>query len=133
MSASINKVMVIGRLGKEPEMRYTATGKPVTSFSVATDETWTDAAGVAQKKTTWFTVTTWGKLAENCNQYLHKGREVYVEGRMEPVHTWQVEGVEHVSKNLDITANTVKFLGNKPDGAGSEAPAEEAEEEQIPF
>jgi len=131
---SFNQITLLGRLGKDPECRYTPTGKAVTSFSVATDENWTSADGTKNKKTTWFTVTAWGKLGEICTEYLKKGREVLVVGRMEPVHTWMVEGAEHVSKNLDVTASNVKFVGNRPEGAPTEASAEEAtEEEQIPF
>src|SRR5947208_8077607 len=88
MAKDLNKVMVIGRLGKDPEMRYTAGGSPVTTFSVAAGRQWKDGAGETREETEWFNVVTWNKLAEICNEHLHKGSRVYIEGRLQ-THQWQ--------------------------------------------
>lgn len=116
---SVNKMMVIGNLGSEPEMKFTPNGKPVTSFSVATnrrfkvDDDW-------REETEWFTVVAWGKLAEQCNQFLTKGRLVYVDGRLR-THTWEgQDGVKH-SRN-EIVADKVVFLDktDKPEAQTAE-------------
>ena len=135
------KVIIIGRLGQDPEMRYTPSGQPVTTFSVATDYRWTDQEGQQQKRTTWFRVTAWRKLAETCNQFLSKGRQVYVEGQMRPdpatggPRTWTGnDGV--VRASYEVTAFTVKFLGGRGE-AGAPAAAEEegpeGQEADLPF
>ena len=121
-------VTVIGHLGRDPEMRYTSGGVPVTNFSVATSRKWTDAAGAAQERTTWFKVSAWRKLAETCNQYLHKGQLVMVEGEID-ASAWT--GQDGTAKaTLELTARTVKFL-SKSGEAQQEAAAED--ENQIPF
>ncbi len=79
----VNKVMLIGRLGRDPEMRYTGSGSPVCNFSLATDESYTDKSGQRQKKTEWHNIVAWGKLAENCAKLLSKGSLCYVEGRLQ--------------------------------------------------
>ena len=120
-------VTVIGYLGRDPEMRYTSSGVPVTNFSVATSRKWTDAAGAAQEKTTWFKVSAWRKLAETCNQYLHKGSLVMVEGEID-ASAWT--GQDGAAKaTLELTARTVKFLSKS--GEAQEAAAED--ENEIPF
>ena len=78
----MNKIIVIGNLGRDPEMRYTASGQSVTSFSVASNRKYTTAAGESREETEWFNVSAWGKLGETCNQFLTKGQQVYVEGRL---------------------------------------------------
>ena len=83
MAGSINKVILIGRLGKDPEMRFTPSGKAVTNFTLATNENWTDQSGERQERTEWHRIVTWGKLAENCAKLLSKGKQVYVEGRLQ--------------------------------------------------
>jgi len=83
------KTILIGRLGADPEMRYTPDGTPVTNFSVATDRTWTDSAGQKQQRTTWYGVTAWQRLAETCHQYLAKGRLVMVEGEVQQPKPYQ--------------------------------------------
>jgi single-strand DNA-binding protein len=133
------KVIIVGRLGRDPEMRYTPSGQPVTTFSVATDFTWIDQEGQQQQRTTWFRVNAWRKLAETCNQYLVKGQQVLVEGRMNPdpetggPRVWTGnDGVARAS--YELTAATVKFLA-KPRGATAdyeESPVIE-EPEEIPF
>ena len=121
-------VTVIGHLGRDPEMRYTSSGVAVTNFSVATSRKWTDAAGTQQERTTWFKISAWRKLAEVCNQYLHKGQLVMVEGEID-ASAWT--GQDGTAKaTLELTARTVKFLSK-----GGEAQQEAAAEDEnvIPF
>ena len=133
------KLILIGRLGRDPEMRYTQDGTPVTSFSVATDRRWTDKSGQQQQRTTWFRVSAWRKLAETCNQYLSKGKQVMVEGELsEPKPYQKRDGTYGAS--LDVTAYTVKFLGSREDSAGPAVTDDEGaaggvaiEDEEIPF
>jgi single-strand DNA-binding protein len=135
-SSSLNKIMIIGNLGKEPEMRFTPGGNPVTSFSVATNRVYNTSEGERKEETEWFTVVTWNKLAENCNQYLTKGQRVYAEGRLH-TRSWDgQDGQKHT--RVEIIANNVIFLDKK--GTGT-APAEkldenesgEIEPQDIPF
>jgi len=93
MSRGLNKVMVIGDVGRDPEMRYTPGGKPVTSFSVAATRRWINSEGEPCTDTEWFNVVAWGSLAEICKQRLHKGRQVYVEGRLQ-TRSWEDRGGE---------------------------------------
>lgn len=129
------KVIIAGNLGGDPELRYTPQGTPVANFSVATNESWTDQSGQQQERTTWFRVTAWRRLAETCSQYLTKGRQVLVEGRMNPdpqtgaPRIWTGnDGVARAS--YEITALTVKFLGGRGMAAEGGVPMEE---EEIPF
>jgi single-strand DNA-binding protein len=129
------KVIIAGNLGGDPELRYTPQGTPVANFSVATNESWTDQSGQQQERTTWFRVTAWRRLAETCSQYLTKGRQVLVEGRMNPdpqtgaPRIWTGnDGVARAS--YEITALTVKFLGGRGMAAEEGVPTEE---EEIPF
>ena len=111
----LNKVMIIGNLGKAPEMRYLPSGKAVTEFSVATSRSWTKD-DEKREETEWFNVVCWAKLAEICAQYLDKGRQVYVEGHME-TRSWDGEcGKKHY--RTELVADTVKFLGGNKDGGG---------------
>lgn len=116
---SLNKVQIIGRLGKDPEIRYTQGGQAVASFSVATDSKWTNKAGEKQEKTEWHRVKAWGKLGELAGEYLAKGRQVYVEGRLETSEYTDKEGVKKYS--TEIVANDIQFLDSK--GAGAEGGA----------
>ncbi|MCS7087830.1 MAG: single-stranded DNA-binding protein [Thermoflexales bacterium] len=124
-------ITIVGRLGRDPEMRYLPSGDPVTTFSVATDRVWTDRNGQRQRETTWFRVNVFGKSAETVNQYLSKGKMVLVEGRLvaDPktggprVYTRQ-DGT--VAASFEIIANTVRFLSPREEGA---AGAEESPEE----
>ncbi len=129
------KTVVVGHLGRDPEMRYTPTGVPVTSFSVATTRRWTNANGEQQEKTTWFRVTCWRKLAELTAQYLQKGRLVLVEGEIDASAWTDRDGTPRAS--LELTATNVRFLGGRGE-AGEGVPAAPAEEipiteEDIPF
>ena len=106
--ASLNEVMIIGNVGGEPEMRFSADGKSVTSFRVATNRLYTTPEGEHKKETEWFTVVAWGKLAEQCNQLLSKGRLVYAEGRLR-TRTWDDQsGQRHY--RTEIIAERVSFL-----------------------
>ena len=109
------KVVIVGHLGKDPEMRYTAGGAPVVNFPVATNRRWTDNEGNSQEETTWFRVSVWGRQAETCNQYLEKGRLVLVEGE---IRTRQYDDPQGVTRySWDLNANSVKFLGGPGDRA----------------
>lgn len=132
------KTVIVGHLGRDPELRYTPSGSPVCSFTVATNRGWTSTDGTRQEKTTWFRVTTWNKLAELCNQYLSKGRLVLAEGDIEASAWTSQEGEARAS--LELTARNVRFLGGRdmlgsvPDGRGlEEAGAPTIDEEEIPF
>ena len=134
--ASLNKVMIIGNLGSEPEMRFTPNGRPVTSFSVATNRVYTTAEGERKEETEWFAVVTWGNLAEQCNQFLTKGRLVYVEGRLRTRNWESQDGQKHY--RTEIIAIRVPFLGRQavaplPEEGVAEGGMDEFEPEDIPF
>lgn len=113
----LNKCTIIGNLGRDPEMRYTPNGNPVTEFSVATSRTYNSKDGERVEETEWFNVVTWARLAETCAQYLAKGRQVYVEGRMN-TRSWDGEcGKKHY--RTELVAETVKFLGGRDAGEQS--------------
>ena len=133
---SVNKMIVIGNLGSEPEMRFTPNGRPVTSFSVATNWRYTTADGERREETEWFTVVCWGRLAEQCNQFLTKGRLVYVDGRLR-THTWEGQDGQRRSRN-EIVADRVSFLDRQaaaplPGEKVEEGGIDELEPEDIPF
>lgn len=113
-----SKTIVVGHLGRDPELRYTSGGQPVCSFAVATTRTWTDQSGEHQEKTTWFRVTAWGKLGELCNQYLAKGRLVLVEGEVD-ASAWMPQEGNEPRASLELTARNVRFLGGKGGESGS--------------
>ena len=112
----LNKVMAIGNLGADPEMRYTANGTAVTNFSMATSRRWTDRDGAAHEETEWIRVVTWDKLAEVCAQYLTKGRQCYVEGRLQ-TRSWETPDGQ-TRYMTEVIAQEVKFLGggNRAEG-----------------
>jgi single-strand DNA-binding protein len=125
------KTEIIGHLGKDPAMKYTPNGKTVTRMSVAANRHWTGADGQKQEETTWFVVEAWGRRAEVCNQYLHKGSKVFVEGRLKPdrntgrPRVW--EGNDGVHRaDFELVAQNVIFLDSKGAGGG-------AEEDDIPY
>ena len=107
----MNKIIVIGHLGRDPEMRYTPNGQAVTSFSVASSRRYTTSGGEQRDETEWFNVSAWGKLGETCNQYLTKGQQVYIEGRMSSRTYEGRDGTTRVS--LDVFLNDVQFLGGR--------------------
>jgi single-strand DNA-binding protein len=112
--AGVNKAILIGNLGRDPELRYTQSGQAVVNFSIATSENWTDKNGEKQERTEWHRVVVWGKTGENCAQYLSKGRTVYVEGRIQTREWEDREGQKRTT--TEINAQTVTFLGSA--GAG---------------
>lgn len=113
MSRGLNKVMVIGNLGRDPEMRYTPSGKPVTTFSLATSRNWNSADGEHHTDTEWFNVVCWGNLAEICKSHLSKGQQVYIEGRLQTRRWEDTEGTKHCS--VEIVANEMMVLGDRKD------------------
>lgn len=133
------KTVVVGHLGQDPQMRYTPTGVPVTSFSVATSRRWANANGEQQEKTTWFRVTCWRKLAELTAQYLQKGRMVLVEGDIDAQAFTDKQG--NVRASLELTATNIKFLGGRGEGGeggavsmpGAPAEGFPTHEDDIPF
>lgn len=112
--AGVNKVIIVGRLGQDPEMKAVGQGTTVTRLNVATSENWVGKDGQKQERTEWHRVTVWGKLAEICGKYLAKGRQVYVEGRLQ-TRSWEDNGQKKYA--TEIVASTVQFLGS----AGGEA------------
>jgi len=138
-----HKVIIVGNLGRDPEMRYTPDGTAVTNFSVASNRRWSSQDGSQSEETTWFRVTAWRQLAELCNQYLTKGRQVLVEGRLTPdresggPRVWTAnDGQPRAS--FEVTAITVRFLGGRGEGvdttiSSQEPPPPELGEDEIPF
>jgi|MudIll2142460700_1097286.scaffolds.fasta_scaffold263720_2 single-strand DNA-binding protein len=114
---SVNKVILVGNLGKDPEVRYTQTGSAVANFSIATSEQWNDRDGKKQERTEWHNIVVWGKQAEHCGQYLSKGRQVYVEGSI------RTRSYDDKSGNkryiTEIVAQRIQFLGG---GGGTRLP-----------
>ncbi|MCJ7568695.1 MAG: single-stranded DNA-binding protein [Anaerolineales bacterium] len=130
MSRGLNKLMIIGHLGRDPEMRYTPSGRPVTTFSVATSRTWQSAAGKRHEDTEWFNVVAWGGLAEICNQHLQKGMQVYVEGRLQTRRWEDAEGNKHFT--TELVAKEMIMLGEKK-GALRTSYNQDEEEGDFPF
>jgi single-strand DNA-binding protein len=117
MAGGINKVILIGNLGKDPEVRFTPGGQAVANFNIATSESWTDKnSGQKQERTEWHRIVVWGKLAELCGEYLKKGRQCYVEGRLQTREWTDKEGQKKYT--TEVVANTVQFLGGGGGGGG---------------
>jgi single-strand DNA-binding protein len=131
MSRGLNKVMIIGNLGRDPEMRYTPSGKPVTTFSVATSRSWSTSDGEKREETEWFNVVAWSSLAEICKQYLTKGQQVYIEGRLQTRHWDDQEGNKHTS--VEIVANEMIILSERRESGEGTTESESSEEEEFPF
>ena len=139
---SLNKAMLIGNLGKDPELRFTPSGRAVARFPVATSEQWTDANGQRQDRTEWHNIVVWGKQAETCGQYLAKGRQVFVEGS---IRTRQYDDKEGNKRYItEVIGQRIQFLGGRGGGGGdSPRPVDEppgghgggggAEDDDIPF
>ena len=122
---TLNKVMIIGNVGTEPEMRFTPNGNPVTSFRVATNRVYTTPDGERKQETEWFTVVAWNRLAENCNQFLTKGQRVYAEGRLH-TRTWEGQDGQKRSRS-EVVANRVLFLDRQAAAPlPGEGPSDEA-------
>ncbi len=122
MARGLNKVMIIGNLGNDPEMRYTPTGKPVTSFSMATSRSWVTSEGEQREATEWFRVVAWGNLAEICNRYLSKGSRVYVEGRLQ-TRRWENQGQRHY--RTEVVAHEMVLLDAREPRLAEEKGVEE--------
>ncbi len=140
MSRGLNKVMIIGHLGRDPEMRYTPSGRPVTTFSVAASRSWNTVDGERHQETEWFNVVAWGNLAEICKQYLNKGQQVYIEGRLQTRKWEDKEGNKHSS--VEIVASEMMMLGERRENSGNNHPASEendapdaqsTDEDEFPF
>ena len=114
--ASVNKVILVGNLGRDPELRYTKGGQAVANFTLATNERWNDKDGNTQERTEWHRIVVWGKPAENCAQYLQKGRSVYIEGRLQTREWEDKDG--HKRYTTEIVGQTVQFLGSRGEGGG---------------
>jgi single-strand DNA-binding protein len=131
--ANLNKVMIIGNVGTDPEMRYTPNGNPVTSFRVATSRFFTSSEGERKQETEWFTAVAWNKLAESCNHGLTKGKRVYVEGRLR-THSWEGQDGQKRSRT-EIVAERVLFLDRQTTAPLSEESKTEdvTTEDDLPF
>jgi len=117
--SGVNKVILVGNLGKDPEVRYTPGGQAVANFNIATNENWTDKSGQKQERTEWHRIVVWGKQAELCGEYLSKGRQVYLEGRLQTREWTNKEGAKQYT--TEVVANQVVFLsgGERGQGRGS--------------
>jgi single-strand DNA-binding protein len=139
MARSVNKVILIGNLGKDPELRYAPSGAAVTSFSLATNEQWKDQEGNPQERTSWHNIVVWGKLAEIAAEYLKKGRKVYIEGRLQYRDYETKDGNKRFV--TEIVASDLQMLDSRQEGGGKEdsthgtspAPAVSEEKEDLPF
>jgi single-strand DNA-binding protein len=138
--ASLNKVMLIGNMGSDPEMRFTPNGSPVTTFRVATSRSYTTGEGERKQETEWFSVVSWNKLAETCNQFLTKGKRVYVEGSLR-TRNWEGQDGQKRSR-VEVVANRVIFLDRTGSGVaplGEEGgmppavPPADLESDDLPF
>lgn len=123
MARDLNKVMIIGRLGFDPEMRYTPSGSPVTTFRVAVGRQWRDGGGESREETEWFSVVAWNKLGEICSQYLAKGSRVYVEGRLQ-TRSWEDQQSGQTRYRTEVIASDMILLDNREGGRqGRDEPA----------
>lgn len=135
---SVNKVILVGNLGADPELKYTPQSRALCNLRIATTEVYKDKSGQKKEQTEWHRVTVWGDQAENCNKYLAKGRSVYVEGRLQ-TRSYEKDGQKHYT--TDIVADKIVFLGGGKGGAAKEsAPADDGEpssppaaDDDIPF
>lgn len=135
-----HKIVVVGNLGRDPEMRYTPSGQAVTNFSIASTRRYSDRNGEQREETIWFRISVWGKQAEVCNQYLSRGRQVLVEGRLIPDDNGNPRTFQRQDgspgASFEINAQTVRFLGNRSDAAatgGGAEPGGMQTEDDIPF
>lgn len=141
--AGVNKVVLIGRLGKDPEVRYTADGRAVANFSIATSDEWTDKdTGEKKQRTEWHRIVAWRRLGEICGEYLSKGRQVYVEGKIQ-TKSWEKDGITRYT--TEIIASDVQFLGGRDSAREAISPEDtsdlvepepsipDKEDDDIPF
>jgi single-strand DNA-binding protein len=143
--ASINKVILVGRLGKDPEVKATPNGNTVAKFSLATDEKFTDREGNKQERTEWHNIVAWGKLGEICGQYLRKGKLIYIEGKIR-TDSWEDKETKQKRYRTEIIADTMRMLDRKGDDEGgggdyagsrkstsSPSSAPEMDDDEVPF
>ena len=130
MSGSINKVILIGRLGRDPEVKYTPSGQAVANFSIATDETYKDRNGEQQRRTEWHNIVAWRRLAEICGEYLVKGKLVYIEGRLRTRKWEDREGNKR--STTEIEAREMQMLSPKGEGDRSESSSQQSESTPAP-
>ena len=131
MSRGLNKVMLIGRLGRDAEMRYTPSGRPVTTFSVATSRSWNTSDGERRSETEWFNIVSWGSLAEICKELLHKGQQVYIEGRLQTRQWEDSEGNKH--STTEVVANEMILLGERRGQSDSSEENQSDKDDEFPF
>jgi len=131
MTRGLNKVMIIGKLGRDPEMRYTPSGRPVTTFSVGASRSWNTSEGDKRTETEWFNIVAWGNLAEICKQYLVKSRLVYIEGRLQTRHWEDNDGHKHSS--VEIVANEMIMLDERREENNTGEEITENIDEEFPF
>jgi len=129
MARGLNKVLIIGRVGRDPEMRYTPSGRPVTTFSVGTSRTWTTSDGERRTETEWFNVVAWSSLAEICKQYLTKDRLVYIEGRLQTRHWEDQEGNKHSA--TEIVASEMIVLEERRETTAGSSEYDEGDDEAL--
>ncbi len=121
---NLNKVMLIGRLGQDPEVRYTNSGNAVANFSMATTDTWKDKGGQRQERTEWHKIVAWARLADFSQNYLKKGKLIYVEGRLQTRDWTDNQNVKHF--RTEVVANTINFMEKLSDSPGAGAPRQDA-------
>lgn len=131
MSRGLNKVLLIGRLGRDPEMRYTPSGRPVTTFSIATSRSWNTSDGERRSETEWFNIVAWGNLAEICKQFLTKGQQVYIEGRLQTRRWEDSEGTKHSA--TEVVANEMIILGDRRNETDSDNIEQDSKDDEFPF
>lgn len=138
--SGVNKVILVGNLGRDPEVRYTKAGQAVASFSLATSEKWTGKDGNKEEKTEWHKITAWGKLGEICGEYLSKGKQVYIEGRLETREWEDKDSVKH--QTTEIVVNNMTMLGQAGGGgssqgysgaSGASGGSDDIDGDEIPF
>lgn len=128
--AGLNKVILIGNLGRDPEIRYTKNGQAVANFTLATTENWTNRNGEREERTEWHRIVAWGKLAEICGEYLAKGKQVYVEGRLQTRDWEDREGNKR--QTTEINANNMLMLGRRGDGPSPDRNRDRIEDSPAP-
>lgn len=134
MSRGLNKIMVIGNLGRDPEMRYTPSGRPVTTFSLATNRSWKTSDGERRNETEWFSIVAWGNLAEICNKFLSKGKQIYIEGRVQTRHWEDDDGNKH--ETTEIVAKEMIMLGDRrtsDEDTDDTESHDEPDDDEFPF
>lgn len=130
--SGVNKAILVGRLGADPEMRYTQSGQGVCRFNVATSENWNDKDGQRKERTEWHRVVVWGKMATVCSEYLKKGRQVYVEGRLQ-TRSWEDKTTGNKRYSTEVVAMTVQFLGSAEGKGDSNRTASDSIVDDSPF